>query len=87
MQMNALTKLDEEVEIAKKHLKDLIAKTGPDHPVLSRITEDELRKSRSLRSTLEEYKEYYFLIYNDPKHLKKNATPEQKKVDNYQSYQ
>ena len=67
MVKSAQTSLEEEIEIAKFHLKDLIEKTGTNHEVLSKITESDLRKSISLRHALKEYKEYYLHIYEDPK--------------------
>jgi len=51
--------------------------------VLSGITEDNLRRSRELRTSLKEYKEFYFIIHdNDPKYLKKQYTSKaQKETD------
>jgi hypothetical protein len=55
--------------------------------VLSNITEESLRRSRELRTSLKEYKEFYFLSHqNDPKYLKKAYTSkEHKETDAYQS--
>lgn len=56
--------------------------TGPES-VISNITEESLRNSRALRTSLKEYKEFYFLLHTkDNKYLKKEYTSkEQRETD------
>lgn len=65
-------------------MKDFL---GNDHHLLKDLTEKDLRNSSTLRSTLIEYKEYYFFTAQKaPKSFeKKYESEEQRKIDDYQS--
>lgn len=80
--------LEAEVAEAQKHLELLKEALGPDSRVQN-ITESELRNSRVLRTTIMEYKEFFFFMHNnDPRYLNKKYTnEEQRDIDNHQSVQ
>lgn len=66
----AAASLEEEVSSAMQHLAKLKEALGETSSALSGISEQALRESRSLRTTVREYKEFYFFQHqNDPKYL------------------
>jgi len=66
-------------------LNELKESLGSDHPMLGRITEQQLRNSRALRTSLNDYKEiFFYMAINDPKALKKQySSVEQQDAENY----
>ena len=79
--------LDREVADALVHLNSLKAYLGAESSV-GKITEADLRNSRALRTSVAEYKGFYFFQSpNTPKSFeKKYDSYEQKKTDFIQSY-
>lgn len=67
-------------------MQELKSVIGEKDQVLAAITDDEIRNSSALRTTLQRYKEFYFFMHDkDPKHLEKQYTsPEQKFIDDHQ---
>jgi hypothetical protein len=84
---NVNSKLEQEFEQALKSLNELKEFLGNDHHLLANVTVEDLRNSRSLRTTLIEYKEFFFFTTQRPpkSFVKKYENEEQRKVDDYQS--
>jgi hypothetical protein len=82
-------RLEAEVRRALQDLAVLRETISGPESVISNITEESLRSSRALRTSLKEYKEFYFLLHNkDNKYLKKEYTSkEQRETDAFQTIQ
>ena len=74
--------LDAEVRFALTNLKEMKDYLGNDSSIISQITEADLRKSRVLRTSVCEYKEFFFYIGNKPAKAfeRTDISPEEKKV-------
>lgn len=82
--MTPMSRHEAEVQFALANLKEIRDYLGNDSVVIGAITEEDLRKSRILRTSVCEYKEYYFyLCRTPPKSFEKQyQTEEQRKIDN-----
>ena len=79
-----MSRYEAEVQYALANLKEIQKYLGNDSVVIGAITEDDLRKSKVLRTSICEYKEYYFFLSRaPPKSFEKQyQTEEQRHLDN-----
>ena len=78
-----MSRYEAEVQYALANLKEIQDYLGKDSVVIGAMTEDDLRKSKSLRTSICEYKEFYFYLCKSPpkSFVKQYDSDEQRKLD------
>ena len=64
--LTPMSRYEAEVQLALANLKEIQDYLGKDSVVIGAITENDLRHSKSLRTSVLEYKEFYFYLSQSP---------------------